>query len=81
MQKTFILLHIREMNFRSKFVEISDHVSKLIFYANQRQKLILTLIRQTPYILVQKEKHKLFFFNLKLTFQSTSRARPSGHFP
>ena len=32
MQKTFILLHIRAMNFRSKFVEISDHVSKLIFY-------------------------------------------------
>ena len=32
MQKTFILLQIREMNFRSKFVGISDHVSKLIFY-------------------------------------------------
>ena len=32
MQKTFILLHIRAMNIRSKFVEMSDHVSKLIFY-------------------------------------------------
>ena len=32
MQKTSILLHIQAMNFRSKFVEISDHVSKLKFY-------------------------------------------------
>ena len=30
--KTQILLHIRSMNFRSKFVEISDHVSKPKFY-------------------------------------------------
>ena len=32
MQKTLILPHIRAMNFRSKFVEISDHVSKLKLY-------------------------------------------------
>ena len=32
MHKNFILLHIRSVNFRVKFVEISDHVSKLIFY-------------------------------------------------
>ena len=32
MQKTQTLLHIRSRNFRSKFVEISDHVSKLKFY-------------------------------------------------
>ena len=32
MQKTIILLHIGAMNFRSKFVEISDHVSELKFY-------------------------------------------------
>ena len=32
MQKTLFLPHIRAMNFRSKFVEFSDHVSKLKFY-------------------------------------------------
>ena len=32
MQKIQILLHIRLMNFRPKFVEISDHVSKPKFY-------------------------------------------------
>ena len=31
-QKTLILPHIRAMNFRSQFVEISDHMSKLKFY-------------------------------------------------
>ena len=39
MQKTFILLHIRAMNFRSKFVEISDHVSKPKFYYIENQIL------------------------------------------
>ena len=30
--KSFILLHIRAINVRSKFVEISDHLSELKFY-------------------------------------------------
>ena len=31
MHKNFILLYIRSVNFRVKFVEISDHVLKLLF--------------------------------------------------
>ena len=42
MQKTFILLHIRAMNFRSKFVEIGDHVSKLKFYYIENSILLKT---------------------------------------
>ena len=39
MQKTQILPHIRSMNFRPKFVEISDHVSKPKFYYIENQIL------------------------------------------
>ena len=39
MQKTQILPHIRSMNFRSKFIEISDHVSKPKFYYIENQIL------------------------------------------
>ena len=40
MQKTIILLHIGAMNFRSKFVEISDHVSELKFYSIENSILL-----------------------------------------
>ena len=39
MQKTQILPHIRSMNFRSKFIEISDRVSKPKFYYIENQIL------------------------------------------
>ena len=39
MQETHILPHIRVMNFRSKFVKISDHVSKPKFYHIEDQIL------------------------------------------
>ena len=40
MQETEILLHIRSMNFRSKFIEFSDHVTKPKFYRNEYQILL-----------------------------------------
>ena len=39
MQETQFLPHIRSMNFRPKFVEISDHVSKPKFYHIENQIL------------------------------------------
>ena len=40
MHEILILLHIRAMNFRAKFLEISDHMSELKFYCIETQILL-----------------------------------------
>ena len=40
MQETQIILHIRSIYFRSKFIEISDHVSKPKLYYIENQILL-----------------------------------------
>ena len=51
MQETQIILHIRSIYFRSKFIEISDHVSKPKLYYIENQVLLIWQACLVPFLI------------------------------